>query len=309
MSLETSIKKDFLSKFYHDLNNHGLERSNKLNLFTLRVSNNAFAYKDLTEILGDSLYHFALSRTQINELVSSGKFNTLVKKAKEKLVEYAEKKKEESGMDTEGGELGEILLYCLLESHLEAPKILTKLEIKTSNQMYVHGADGVHLLRISDKDYQLVLGESKLYTDLTKGIYAAFASLLTLFDENNKKLNFEFDLIDSQLVKESCSEEMYNFLKKIIIPSASEDETNIDYSFAIFLGFNIDITDEEKGMSNSDFRKHIRDKIKNEVTKVVNSLNYQIRKTEFSGYSFYVYVVPFSDLTTKRLEIVNTLKS
>lgn len=93
------------------------------------------------------------------------------------------------------------------------------------------------------------------------------------------------------------------------MPSAKEDETNIDYSFAIFLGFNIEITDEEKEMTNSDFRIHIREKIKTEVSNVVSSLDYQIKKSEFAGYSFYVYIVPFSDLPTKRLEIIEALKS
>lgn len=175
--------------------------------------------------------------------------------------------------------------------------------------MYVHGADGVHLLKINDKDYQLVFGESKLNTNLKNGITNAFDSISKLLAENGKKVGFEINLIDSQLVKESCNEEMYAFLKNIIIPSASEDKTNMDNSFAIFLGFNIDITNEEKAKSNSDFRTCIREKIKNEVLKVVNTIVSQINKTEFSGYNFYVYVLPFSDLMEQRVEIINRLKS
>lgn len=40
------------------------------------------------------------------------------------------------------GELGELLLFCFLETHLGAPQILTKLELKTSISHYVNGADG-----------------------------------------------------------------------------------------------------------------------------------------------------------------------
>jgi Cap4 SAVED domain len=307
MLLETSVKEDFLEKFHHDLVDHELEKSNKLNLFILRIMNNAFAYNDLVELLGDNLCYFALSRTQVKELINAGKYNSLVTKAKKKLVEYAEKINEQPS--NEGGELGEILLYCLLESHLKAPKILTKLEIKTSGQVFVHGADGVHLLKVTDTDYQLVLGESKLNADLSKGISEAFGSLKNLLDNNGEKLYFEMNLIDSQLVKESYSNEIYKCLAKLIIPSPREDETHIDYSFAIFLGFNVDITNEEIVMSNADFRTHIRQKIKNEVTKVVKSINNQINKSKFSGYNFYVYAIPFSNLAENRLEIVRKLRS
>jgi len=53
-----------------------------------------------------------------------------------------------------------------LETHLNAPKILTKLEVKTAPNDYVKGADGVHLLQLNEQDFQLILGEAKRYGDL-----------------------------------------------------------------------------------------------------------------------------------------------
>lgn len=294
--IETNVKETFLDLFYHDIENLELDRSNKLNLFTLKVRNNSFVYDELVKLLSNQLYHFALSRTEVQKLIDAKEYSTLVDKAKEKLRIYSANE----------GELGEILLYCLLESHLGAPKILTKLEIKTSNNDYVKGADGVHLLKLTDKDYQLILGESKLNSDLQKGIYEAFGSLSKLLTEN-KKLDFEIGLINSQLVKEAFDENLYNFLKKVIIPSAKEDEINTDYSFGIFLGFNIDITDEESKKSNSEFRTHIRNKIQQQVQNLTNSINYQINKSEFSGYNFHIYVVPFTNLSEKRKDIIQQL--
>jgi hypothetical protein len=51
----------------------------------------------------------------------------LSKKARGKFIDY---------INNKGGELGELLLYCFLESHLKAPKILSKLELKTSTNHY-----------------------------------------------------------------------------------------------------------------------------------------------------------------------------
>lgn len=294
--ITTSIKKAFLDLFYHDLRDLELNKSNKLNLFTLKVKNNSFAYDELVKLLSNQLYHFALSRAEVQKLKDIEEYATLVSNAKEKLRVYSSNE----------GELGEILLYCLLESHLGAPKILTKLEIKTSNNDYVKGADGVHLLKITDTDYQLILGESKLNSDLKTGVYEAFSSLSKLLTKN-KKIDFEIGLINSQLVKEAFDENLYNFLKSVIIPSAREDVINTDYSFGIFLGFNIDITEEESNKSNSEFRIHIRNKIQKEVEYLQDSINYQINKSEFIGYDFHIYIIPFTNLSKNRKNIIQQL--
>lgn len=216
--LEKNIKEDFLDLFYNDICDEELENKNRLNLFTLKVKNNAFSYDELIAELGNKLHYFALSRKQINQLKKDDKLNDLVKKAKAKLKHHTDNE----------GELGEILLYCLLESHLNAPKILTKLELKTNSNDYVKGADGVHLLKLSDSDYQLILGESKLNSDLKQGIYEAFGSINKLLTSTSK-MEFEIDLINSELVKEAYEDDSYNILKKIIVPSAKEDETYLDY--------------------------------------------------------------------------------
>ncbi|OPC21529.1 hypothetical protein BAX95_17740 [Elizabethkingia meningoseptica] len=294
--LEKNIKEDFLDLFYNDICDEELENKNRLNLFTLKVKNNAFSYDELIAELGNKLHYFALSRKQINQLKKDDKLNDLVKKAKAKLKHHTDNE----------GELGEILLYCLLESHLNAPKILTKLELKTNSNDYVKGADGVHLLKLSDSDYQLILGESKLNSDLKQGIYEAFGSINKLLTSTSK-MEFEIDLINSELVKEAYEDDSYNILKKIIVPSAKEDETYLDYSFGIFLGFDITITDVELKLSNSEFRTNIREKIKNEILKAKDSINYQLKKEGYSGYQFYVYVVPFSDLQNKRKDIIKQI--
>lgn len=309
MNLKTDIRKDFLDLFYPDIKDQHLENSNKLNLFTLRVTNNQFVYNELIDLLANQLHYFALSRNEVKKLVDEGKFRTLTDKAKGLLRNHLEIKKKNgsTSKETEGGELGEILLYCLLESHLNAPKILTKLELKTSNQMFVNGADGVHLLKLNDKDYQLVFGESKLNSDLQQGIYKAFESIDKLLSQNGTKKDFEIELVNSQLVKEAYDVNSYDLLKRIIIPSANADETNIDHAFGIFLGFNIEIDSIEKNMPNHEFREKIRAKITSQVNGLLASINYQIKKAQFTGYNFYIYVIPFSDLEETRKDIIQEL--
>jgi hypothetical protein len=295
--IETSINSNFLDLFHLIIEDYELDNSNTLNVFTLKMQNNRFAYNDLVDLLGNNLYYFALSRTEIQKLIDNNQFDTLIKRTKNKFRDYTSNE----------GELGEVMLYCLLEAHLNAPKILTKLELKTANNDYVKGADGVHLLKLDDENYQLIFGEAKLDSDLKQGIYDAFGSISKLLKDDNKKLDFEFDLVNSQLIKEVYDEKQYEKLKSILLPSAKTDETYLDYSFGIFLGFEAKITDEEMKLSNPEFRKQIKERIKQEVLDIISSFNFQIRKEEFTGYQFYIYIIPFSDLAKNRKEIIKEL--
>ena len=62
--------------------------------------------------------------------------------------------------------MGELLLYLFLENCLHAPKLLSKMEIKTTRNQYIYGADGLHLYMTKDKYgnmlYQFVIGEAKI---------------------------------------------------------------------------------------------------------------------------------------------------
>ncbi len=292
----TDIKDDFLKLFYHDIIDYDLGNKNKINLFTLKISNNRFDYSDLVYELYDSVVTFSLSRQELEKYKDSigGK---AVKDASDKLRNYSSNE----------GELGEILLYCFLEAHLKAPKILTKLEIKTSNNDYVKGADGVHLLKLDDHNFQLVIGESKLNSDLKKGIYEAFGSITKFLDEYGNKSRFEINLVNSQLIKESIDEKTYEYLKKIIVPNANLDEYNLDKSFAIFLGFNVEIEDDKRNLDNDAFRDYLRDISKKNVCGAIDSIKHQIENKDLWGYDFYIYTVPFTDLPHERKKIIKDL--
>lgn len=278
MPLRIDVPENFLNLFHKIFENEPVENGNKLNLFSLKISNNAFSYADLVEELGDILTAYALSRSTYDALCSQKKYTTLVSKAKERL------RKAESN----DGELGEILLYTMLEAHLKAPKLLTKLELKTDPNHYVNGADGVHLLRIDDNTFQFVFGESKLYADLNDGLKEAFKSLKNLLKEDLNKLRYEIQLVNSNLLKETQEDESVNLLKKLLIPRENDEDLNIDHSFGIFLGFDVEITEDERKLTNAEFRKTVYDKVKKAVLTILPTIKKQIQQDDFRGYNFYL---------------------
>ena len=182
-----------------------------LDLFLLPINARNFDYNSVSDNLMESVADYALS-WKIRDKYKD-KAMTLSRKAREKFKEAAKN----------DGELGELLLFCFLEGHLDAPKILTKLELKTSNQLYVNGSDGVHLKKLSDKKYQLIFGESKTYDDLNRAFDNAFKSIGAFVNEINAKgndksgINFEKGLISSNIESDIFEkDEDYNDISQLI---------------------------------------------------------------------------------------------
>lgn len=294
--LKTQVNKEFLDLFYHEIENYGLKDcSATINLHVLKMKNNEFDYFSLVQSLFDSIVSFSLSKKEQEDM--KDKVGQMFVQATSRLRKY----------ESNEGELGEILLYCLLESHLNAPKIFTKLELKTSSNDYVKGADGVHLLKLDDQTFQLVFGESKLVSDLRDALYQAFVSINDFLTREDNNLNQEITLLSSHLQQEAITKDMYDYLKKIIIPQP-KDEIETDNAFSIFIGFDLQLDEQTKKLSNHEFRREVRKQIKQSIEKEFNYIEKKIKDYDLHGYSLYVYCIPFLNLQTVRKKIIQCLK-
>ena len=298
MELTTTINESFLELFYKEIECGIPNTHSKLNLHILKIENNQFCYSELVNHLRNNFISFSLSRKEIQDFEKDKRYGELYAKAASKFRDY----------NVNEGEAGELLLFCFLESHLKAPKILTKLEIKLSSKDYAKGSDGIHLLKVAEKDYQLIFGESKLYQSLTDSITEAFKSIQDFLTRKSNNINDEIGLINSQLCKEAFDEDLYQFLKSVIMPKANAEEPiTKNNAFAIFAGFEINPTDADKKMSNSDFLKTIKDRIKKEVEGKMEHIKKKIDEYNLHGYTFYVYVFPFMELAETRKDIIKKI--
>lgn len=296
--LNIGIKESFLDLFYNDIECDIEDVNSKLNLRILRIENNQFCYPDLIKELSNAILTFSLSRKAFTDFEKDKRYGELYNAAIQKFRDY----------NVNDGEAGELLLYCFLEAHLKAPKILTKLELKTSNNDYVKGSDGIHLLRLSDSQYQLVFGESKLDAELTTSITNAFKSISDFITRDKNNIYDEIGIINSQLCKEAYDDRLYEFIKSIIFPKLnSSSPITKDNAFAIFAGFDITVSDNEAQMKNDDFRSLIRNRIKQQVEEKKAHIKKKINEYKLNGYAFYVYVFPFMKLDETRKKIIEDL--
>ncbi|WP_131803440.1 DUF1837 domain-containing protein [Mesorhizobium sp. LCM 4577] len=96
-----------------------------------------------------------------------------------------------------GGEPGELILYALLEWVLKAPRLVSKMYLKTNNNMPVHGTDGIHLGYDEAKDLLTVyFGESKIYQSFSSAADAAFTSMAELL-ANAGQISREIEILNN----------------------------------------------------------------------------------------------------------------
>lgn len=274
-----------------------LKNNNCLRLFYLDISNNEFTYTGLHRLLQRNVGRYVFSRASIEQFKAEGDAEAIGLKAIELLREANDP--DDCGA---GGELGEILLYLFLENKLNAPKLLSKVELKTTGNQYIFGSDGVHLLQLDNKNFQLILGESKIKGDLKSAVKEAFESIEKVSNNPDNELR----LIEKNILSESFDEETTEFIKSLIVPLKRDKTIGVDNAFGIFLGYTLDIA--AKQYSNSEFRDAVNEKLKNDLDNIASYIEKKINKSGLTGYSFYFYILPFNNAPEDRAAIINKLK-
>ncbi|EME4037614.1 DUF1837 domain-containing protein [Morganella morganii] len=151
------------------------------------LQNFVFSYKEIQKKLGGTT-HTAME--------------DLFKKAIKKISAHTAK-----------GELGELILFTLLDVYIQAPKLLSKISMKTNPRMPVFGADAVHGQFFGEK-FRVYLGESKLHKNFKS---AATDATNSIFNAKNK-FEDEFWLLDSYLDFPNLTPELEEKILKSLNP-------------------------------------------------------------------------------------------
>lgn len=285
--------RDRFNALFYEPETLALQAKTNLHIHVLHVQNGDFDLAGLYGELGNNSIAYVLSRLHYEQAMSDP---TRIVQVVNKVQSQFRKP------DENAGEGGEVILYSLLECHLGAPKVLSKMEIKTSSQHYVHGSDGVHLLPTGDTSYQLIFGESKMYGDAMnapgssakRGIKAAFKSIDESREEGPK---FDTWLVESELLKEKLDEKGIEALSAILLPATSGARSEIKkvHAFGIFVGYEIDVTDvkfEDLDLDAAEalLCQRATDTIKAEQ----DTIKVEISSRGLGGYPFHIYAIPFT---------------
>lgn len=181
-------------------------------------------HKEFLRVIKECLlYNFIFSCSEVED-----KINVSSSTSATKLFEKAVRK---ISLQTAHGELGELILFTLLDTYFKAPKLLSKVSLKSNSKIPVFGADAVHG-QFVDGSFRLYLGESKLYTKFKSAVPKAVDSIKNAME----KYDEEFDLLDSYMDFPGISKDVEEKLLELLDPF-SEDDIRAKIYSPCFIGF------------------------------------------------------------------------
>lgn len=167
-----------------------------------------------------------------NFVFSYKEIQTKLGRSSETAMEYLfEKAIKKLSKHTAKGELGELVLFTLLDVYIQAPKLLSKISMKTNPRMPVFGADAVHG-QFCGGEFRVYLGESKLHKNFKSAATDATSSIVSA----KSKFEDEFFLLDSYLDFPNLTSELEEEILKSLNPY-SEDLPDRIHS-PCFIGFS-----------------------------------------------------------------------
>lgn len=205
-------------------------------------------------------------------------------------------------MRATSGEVGELLLYFLIEAILSAPQVVAKMELKTSSAMEVHGSDGIHMRwDTRDGTLNIYFGESKLIASVSKALRESFESLQQLEDPAIQEHEFglvtsHFKWVDGPIV------EAINDLTKHK-PLA----TTCVINHVCLIGYNWKVY---RRLMNKGFAATvdvIKEKYLAHANRLISMFARHFNKYAHKRYRFEVFVLPFDDVQKFRDEFVRAL--
>ena len=253
---------------------------------------------DLITIAHARMINFAIPRTRIDEARAAMSKNPDVMDPWVLLTTEARdlfmKTQKETGRS---GELGEILLYMLMEWVLKAPIVASKMYLKTSQQMPVHGTDGIHL-GYEGENLIMYWGESKMHETLPSALADISRSILEHIDTPAKRER-ELRIVSSSLNLSSLPDLAQAALKEYFNPYAPESNKLID-CYACLAGFDSELYKKVESLGPNECEVSFRQEYEKRIETACSLIVKRVEAAGLQNLRFSYFLLPFPSVNAAR---------
>ncbi len=266
--------------------------------FMMQCTAEEIRENDFVEFITDRIIQYVLKRKEyllegLSPEDRAAKMRPLLLKAKRKFMTKNKKT----------GEGGELILFLILESN-GIIQLLNKMNLKTNQEMPIHGLDAIHIQ--VDNDIIFHYGESKMYADFNEAVKKALNDIKKFGGEKEK---LELDLVSSY-IDDSKFDSFTNEIVDLISPySKSKNKENVRKTNSIFIGhdwkgFKLPYSNGE--IKLADFLKTNYQKLHEQLFPKVTSLVSSEIGDNTKTFNFYI--MPFRDVGEFRNKFREELK-
>ena len=240
---------------------------------------------DFLEFLKDNIIFYVLNYDEYKKQMKGKQENFI----RETVESYHKAKSKFQKKSRNTGEVGELLLYLLLESQ-GISKIVSKMSLKTSSDMPVFGSDAVHLE--IDRDKLIIhYGESKMRKTFSKSLDEAISSIET-FERENKELD-EINIITTNIDKARFGK-FSNELKKILNPY-TKDQTNLYHVHSVLLCYDWSVLKNLNNNTSNSLKDYLISEYRKKEEEYFSKIEKKIKSKILKDKKFRFFIIPFKD--------------
>ncbi|SEJ79083.1 protein of unknown function [Pseudomonas linyingensis] len=254
--------------------------------------------KALAELLYQYIVHYCIAAKNRPSTLTAKESARFTKEAR-KLFRHPDVT-DESPDKT--GEAGEALLFFLMESIVQAPQIVAKMELKTNKKLEVNGSDGIHAKwNEYDKVVDFYFGESKLYREIGDALTSALKSIESFHADESYK--HEFTMITKHF-KYADMEVQEAVAEHIML---GEPGPGARVNHACLIGYNWNAYSNESFKSSQDLAMEFREKFEKEVESISVLLEKKLNGFSRKYLRFDIFFMPFPSVQEFRNEFNEAL--
>lgn len=199
------------------------------------------------------------------------------------------------------GEIGELILFMILESN-NISQIISKMRLKTNQNMPVHGPDAVHV-EVRNDNLIFHFGEAKMYQNFNNALDSALESISKI---DEQKEDFEFDIIKKYIDRTKFG----NFTEKILdyLDPYYDEKENMIKSYPIFIGYDWDVLSDLSKRNGLVLSEYLNNEYNSSLKEKFLTIKNKITSAKTSDKSFLFFTLPFINVNEFRktfLEMLN----
>lgn len=254
--------------------------------------------KALAELLYQYIIHYCIAAKNRSSPITAKESAQLTKEAR-KLFRHPDRT-DDSPDKT--GEAGEALLFFLMESIIQAPQIVSKMELKTNRKLEANGSDGIHARwNAEDRMVDFYFGESKLYREIDAAIKSALKSIESFHADEIYK--HEFTMITKHF--KYADPEVQSAVVEHIKLGEPGPDARINH--ACLIGYNWGAYNNKNNKSSRELSAEFKEKFIVESSAIAESLEEKLEGFSRKHLRFDVFFMPFPSVQDFRNEFNEAL--
>jgi hypothetical protein len=219
--------------------------------------------------------------------------NELMNEAKELFRKWQEEDITDNNQP-KSGEIGEMILWLVMEVVIKAPQVVAKMDLKTNPNLEVFGSDGIHL-KIDDNDMlNIFFGEAKFYGNISSALDSAFKSIEDFHQKGMKTHEYNLVTTHYKFLKNNQQDKLYEYITGKI----KDHDVKINHACLIGYDWNeykkMD-TDERK-----EFIENFTEIYQNETERLTKLIQSRFDKFSKKEFAFEVFFIPFKSVQELR---------